>query len=140
MESFEFISDLYKDARGFRPSTSFMRAFDAQTTEEKQAQWDSLCDDLAQREAEEQSYQRAAQRDFETRIGGMVADYGITRGTAMRWDLDSFDTDIAGALAYHGSAIQEIEHYLYKQGLAFSLFPMYVAEIAAEFGLSEFAT
>jgi hypothetical protein len=135
MPNFDLIRDLHKDARGFRPSSSFMTAFEAQTPAKQQADWDSLLDELSEREAQERYMQLTAQREYETRIEGMVADYSITRATAIRWDIEAFDVDIKGALQYHKTAEQEIEHFLYNQGIAFQFFPMYVAEITSALNL-----
>ena len=140
MSAFELLSDLHKDARGFRPSASFIEAFEAQDEAKQQRRWDSLCQELKERECEEALMQMNAQRNFETRIEGMVADYGINRGTALRWDMKAFEVDIDEALQYYGCAAQEIEHYLYRNGLGFQIFPMYVAEITATLGLTEYAT
>jgi|GEM_PF-6498910 len=139
MSSFELIRDLHKDARGFRPSTSFMTAFEERGRIAQRVIWDSLCDELAEREADERARAVEAQCEFETRIEGMVTDYGISRATALSWDIESFEVDIASALQYHGSAVQEIEHYLYNQGLDFKVFPMYVAEITDALALTQHA-
>lgn len=140
MSAFELLGDLHKDARGFRPSASFMEAFEAQDEVEQQRRWDSLCQELEDREREEALMQMDAQRDFERRINGMVADYGVDRATALCWDTESFEVDIFQALDYYECVVQEIEHYLYRNGLAFQVFPMYVAEVAAAFGLTANAT
>ena len=129
---FELISDLHKDACGFRLSASFMEAFETQGEAEQHRRWDSLCQELEDREHQEAVMHLDAQRNFERRIEGMVADYNITRSVALQWDMDAFGVDIASALRYYGDATQEIEHYLYCNGLAFQVFSMYVTEIATE--------
>ena len=138
--AFELISDLHKDARGFRPGAAYMEMFNEQPFAEQERIWDSLCQEVADREAEDARYELNAQRDFEARIEGMVADYGIDRATALRWDMEAFEVDINEALQYYGCAAQEIEHYLYRNGLGFQIFPMYVAEITAALGLTEYAS
>jgi len=140
MSTFELIRDLHKDARGFRPSQGWMDYFDGLTDAAKKETWDSLCREMAEREADEARMELTAQREYETRIEGMVADYGIDRATAIRWDAEAFELDIEGQLEYHGSAAQEIEFFLYKQGIACKMFPMYVTEIAVALGLTERAT
>ena len=134
--SYELIADLYKDAMGVRPDTSFFDAFNAQNETDKAAQWDRLCDMLAQREASDAQQEINSQRVFETRIAGMVADYNITRATAFRWDMvafdvDVFDADLEDVVTAGKPAESEIEFYLYQQGIACKMYPMYVAEIAA---------
>jgi len=134
---FELISDLVKDTNGFCPSRAYIDTFMTKTPEDKQSTWNSLCDELSYREAETARQELASQRNYETRITGMVNDYSIDRATAIRWDLDAFDIGIDDALRYHGSAIQEIEHFLYNQGMSFQVFPMYVTEITAAIGLND---
>lgn len=134
--AFDLLSDLYKDARGFRPSASFMEAFTAQSYAEQKAQWDKLCEELREREYEEAQAELRAQREFEQRIQGMVADYGIDRSTALKWDMESFEINISSCTDYYCEAVQEIEHYLYLNGLSFRLFPMYVAEIDVAFNFT----
>lgn len=134
MTAFELISDLHKDARGFRPSAGWMSYFDGLSDVAKEETWESLCDELDQRERQEAIDELNAQRVYENRISGMMSDYSISRATAMRWDAEAFDVDIEGTTKYHGCADQEIEFYLYKQGIAVRMFPMYVAELTAAFG------
>lgn len=130
MNTFELISDLHKDARGFRPSQGWMNVFNGLSEMAKEETWDQLCRELADNELEDQRRELDAQRTYETRLAGMMADYGIDRATAIRWDAESFDLDVTEALEYFGSATQEIDHFLFKQGIAFSLMPMYNAEIS----------
>jgi hypothetical protein len=117
MATFELISDLHKDARGFRPSAEWMRVFNGKSDVEKEATWEALCNELAENEAENELREIAAVDAYNARINGMVADYGISRETAMRWDLDAFEVDISYISEYPGAATQEIEFYLWKQGI-----------------------
>lgn len=136
---FELISDLHKDARGFRPTADFYRYFESKTDAEKQIVWDELVEDLDNEIARRKILQAQALEAFTQRINGMVQDYGITRAAALRWDMESFDVDIAGALAQHGSAAQEIEHYLWNQDIEFSDMPPLVKEISEAVGLGVIA-
>ena len=123
--SYELISDLYKDAMGVRPDTSFFDAFNAQTETDKAAQWSHLCDMLAQREAEARSVESDARLVFNNRLAGMMADYSIDMATALKWDMDSFcETPLADIVPE--LRVQEIEHYLWTQGVAFDQFKFYV--------------
>ncbi len=131
MSAFDLIRDLHKDARGFRPSQGWMEIFEGLSDAAQEETWNSLCDEMAEREAEQARAELAAQREYETRIGGMIDDYGIDRATAIRWDAEAFELDTASAIQYHGCADQEIEFFLYKQGISTRMFPMYVAEITA---------
>ena len=56
----ELISDLHKDARGYRPDGGWMYVWENQTDKAKQVIWDMLCEELeanmaAQKEAEEKA-------------------------------------------------------------------------------------
>lgn len=135
MSAFDLISDLYKDARGFHPSSSFMEAFYDKPHAEQETVWNELCVELADREESERLYHLRSQKSFENRISGMMNDYGNSRQTALRWDIESFDVDVDAAIADHGIPDQEIEHYLYNQGIAFNMFPCYVEEIKSALGL-----
>jgi len=138
--AFELISDLHKDARGFRPSVDWMKAFTESSFEDQEAIWDSLNKELEEREARERDEEAHALAVFERRLEDMVADYNIDLPTALRWDMESFEVDINEALAYHGSASQEIEFYLWKQGIAFSEFPRFVALACEAFGLNQYGS
>lgn len=138
-DGFELISDLYKEASGFRPSADYMRSFDAQTAEEKEAEWNLLLSMMETREACDRESEARALDTYNTRIASMMNDYGISQATAIRWDMDAFDVDLGPAIEFQGGADQEIEHYLWRQGLAFSAMPQFVAAIKQEFGLAESA-
>lgn len=115
---FELIRDLHKDARGFRPSQEWMAVFNGLSDVAKQETWDGLVRELSETMAEDERLELEAVTSYNARIDGMVKDYGIDRGTAMRWDLDAFEVDIESAMQYHGSAVQEIEFYLWKNGIS----------------------
>lgn len=135
--AFELISDLHKDARGTRPTMDWMQAFTESTYEEQEAIWESLCDELEQREAERRADEADALAVFERRLEDMQADYGIDLATALRWDMDAFEVDIAGAIETFGDATQEIEFYLWKQGIAFDQYQRFVKIIKDAVDLRE---
>jgi hypothetical protein len=123
--SYELISDLYKDATGSRPDAAFFNAFVAQNEADKATQWNHLCDMLTQREADDRSAESAAKLVFNNRLAGMMADYAINLATALLWDMDgSCETQLTSIAPEHRP--QEIEHYLWKQGIAFDQFKFYV--------------
>jgi hypothetical protein len=123
--SYELISDLYKDAIGVRPDAAFFDAFNAQNETDKAAQWTHLCDMLTQREADDRSVESDARLVFNNRLAGMMADYSIDMATALKWDMDAFCGTSLTAIVPELRA-QEIEHYLWKQGIAFDQFKFYV--------------
>lgn len=138
---FDLIRDLHKDARGFRPSQGWMEIFNGSSDVAKQETWDQLEREMIEREDEDLRQERESVTAYNSRIDGMVADYGIDRATAIRWDLDAFEVDIEAAIQYHGTAIQEIEFFLWKQGISrFEFSTPLRDEIIQALGLSEHAT
>lgn len=136
---FDLIRDLHKDARGVRPGTFFMEAFNAMSEDEKQTVWDRLCDELEARQLETERREANALEQFESRLKGMMKDYDIDMPTALRWDMESFDVKVQTALEDHGTAKQEIEFYLWKQDLPFEEFPRFLAMACEAYQLNDYA-
>ena len=87
------ISDLHKDAMGFRPSESFWDFWISATPDEKQKEWDSLCN-LLEREIErEKAEQEIAIKRFEDLVEKTIASGARDRETALRWIMDASDCD-----------------------------------------------
>lgn len=133
MSAFELISDLYKDTYGTRPSASFLEAFSAKSLEEQTEAWEGLCGELDERETRDRANESIALATYNARIDGMMADYGINQATAIRWDMDSFEVDLSTAMSEHCNVDQEIEHYLWNQGIAFNAMPQFVTVIKSTF-------
>ena len=101
------VSDLHKDARGFRPSEYFWEEWTQMPDQFKQKIWDSLCEELSDTMAAEREAEAAALQAFTKRvIATQLAGAGDIR-TAIRWILEGegFD-DIdycygASYCAYH---------------------------------------
>ena len=93
------ISDLHKDAYGFRPDSSFWATFAVFNPIQKQALWDSMIADLNRSiEDEEEGYKMAAE-EFEARIDSLMHD-SPTRQDVVNWflraenhqnEIDSFE-------------------------------------------------
>ena len=107
------LSDMHKDAYGYRPRINFN---DGTWTQES---FDTFVErtGAALRFEIEESKIRDAERkaDFESRISGYCTDFGITRETAMRWDMDASDCD------------GDVDYYLYLQGMHRSDVPEFAA-------------
>ena len=79
------VSDLHKDARGFRPSEYFWEEWDQCGDDNRQAMWDSLCRELEETMAEDRRREAAALTRFTKRvIDVQLAGAGDMR-TAIRW-------------------------------------------------------
>jgi hypothetical protein len=93
--AFDMISDLHKDARGFRPSSSWLAAFRASTHAEQQAEWDSLIEEMEDSQKAEAEAQAKATAVFEARVADLIASGARDRITAIRWIADAEGVDLA---------------------------------------------
>ena len=89
----ELYSDLYKDARGFRPGDSGFEYWYSLTPEEKQVQWDGLIREMNQQMEEERLRQQLAINRFEEQVKSWVNIGAKTRENAIRWLHDAEETD-----------------------------------------------
>ena len=104
------ISDLYKDARGFRPGEYWLNQWNASTEEEKQTTWDSLIVELEEEIERVRQMEEAAIKDFESAINLNVALGAADRKTALRWmtSEEEFYND------------QCVEHWVWNQNILFT--------------------
>lgn len=104
------VSDLHKDARGFRPSVAWMHAWETSTDEEKQGIWDYLCVEMKESMDRERRMEREAIKDFESDINLNIALGAGDRETALRWMTqdEEFFND------------QCIEHWVWHRGILFT--------------------
>ena len=91
--TFELISDLHKDARGFRPSGDWFEHFNSLPESGKQRVWDGLCDELAEEDRLQQARQTAALARLITRIAAIRSTVaGATVQDAIRYLHNAHDT------------------------------------------------
>lgn len=83
------ISDLHKDARGFRPYCTWWKNWNTASNEDKQSIWDDLLDELAAETAHQRKLEEKAIQDFEDRIKVLVNMGAKDRDTAVRWIVES---------------------------------------------------
>lgn len=100
------ISDLHKDAYGFRPGQSFWGFWAASNPEQKQACWDSMIADLKQSMDEEAKEEAAAIVRFEDRIDNLMHS-GTTREKVIEWLMDAED------------ALGDIEYFEFLVGIPY---------------------
>lgn len=91
------ISDLHKDAYGFRPSESFWSTFAAFNPDQKQALWDSMIADLNSSIEEDRKLQEEAVVKFEDRVDNLMHD-STTRKSVVKWLMDA--DDVGGDVDY----------------------------------------
>jgi hypothetical protein len=100
------ISDLHKDAYGFRPSESFWSAFAAFNPDQKQALWDSMIADLKRSMEEDRVMQEEAVVKFEDRVDNLMHD-GTTRKRVIEWLMDADES------------LGDVDYFEYLNGLPY---------------------
>lgn len=89
----DVVSDLHKDAFGFRPDKAFWDEWAVSNDHEKQATWDWLLDALKVETENERVREQRAIQQFEQLVRkSMVAGAG-DRETALRWIMDASNCD-----------------------------------------------
>ena len=79
----DIVSDLHKDARGFRPREGFWNHWNLSTNDEKQAIWDGLLRELDERFAEDQRREREAVSRFDSGLELIQATMACEREEAI---------------------------------------------------------
>lgn len=105
----ELISDLHKDAYGFRPRGVYMQDWKDMTPGEKQAEWDHLCQLV---EAGEQARKLAEGEAYDhwcTHILKLTLEHGVSHAQAVKQDMRARGAD------------SDIGYYCYLLGLSFSV-------------------
>ena len=85
------VSDLHKDARGWRPREYFWETWEAASDEEKQVIWDGLCNEHAAEIEREKRQQERAVAEFEEQIARNLSYGAADRQQAIRWVVESLD-------------------------------------------------
>ena len=102
------VSDLHKDAYGFRPSSTWMRAWHEMDDAGKQEEWERLCDMMESEATAEREREEIAHKRWSQHITDMMSVNGISKSTAIRWDMQAMDAE------------GEVGYYCFKWGLAYS--------------------
>ena len=108
------VSDLHKDAYGFRPREYFWAEWNNSSDADKQHIWDHLLQDLEFAIDQEAQEQIAAINAFELEIVNALEVGAQSRQDAVRWIVQSLDLDDVD-LMYGGSAI------CYRKGLPYKM-------------------
>lgn len=98
------VSDLHKDAYGFRPREMFWSEWNNASNDEKQEIWDGLCKALERAIQEEKEQEEFAVTQFNDRVAKVIATGAPDRETAIRWIVQSMGLD-EHDLMYGGSYI-----------------------------------
>ena len=106
------VSDLHKDARGFRPHAAFMEGWNSSDDENKQAIWDGLVRELERHQAWEAIREREALSEFQGELEILIESGAGDRQTALRWMTETE--------TFHNS--QSVEHWVFRRGILFTDF------------------
>ena len=115
------LSDMHKDARGFRPSEAFWRMVDRMTDHQVRDLINGLQLEVDFSAAQEAAAELNCQREFESQIAVTIAAGAGDRATALRWMADAEGVDL--------SCSQDVEHFFYNAGIAMELWPAYMMEM-----------
>jgi hypothetical protein len=85
------VSDLHKDAFGFRPREYFWAEWKNSSDTSKQVIWDDLLDSLERANEWERAEQVRAVKQFEDRIELLMNMGASSRETAIRWIIESME-------------------------------------------------
>ena len=85
----QIVSDLHKDARGFRPSEYFWEEWDQCGDDNRQSMWDSLCRELEESMAEDRRREAQALENFAQLIIDNINLGAGSVETAIRWTLEA---------------------------------------------------
>lgn len=85
----DIVSDLHKDAYGFRPGKDFWELWENSTDDEKQAEWDYLIESCDRAIQEEQEQEKEAIERFEALVQKTIDSMVVSRETAIRRIMDA---------------------------------------------------
>ena len=105
-------SDLHKDVYGFRPSAIMMENWRAMNTKQKETLWNCLCEQLEDNMKHEKIAEEKAVAEFKERIEQAQVWGARDYFDALRW--------ITGCETFYH--IQDVEHFVWEQGILFTDF------------------
>lgn len=89
----KIISDLHKDARGYRPSVSWMHAWETSTDEEKQGIWDNLGEELSETLDRERREEARAALALTAQLEKMYELGATSEVQALKWIMEAEEFD-----------------------------------------------
>ena len=108
----DIISDLHKDAYGFRPSQRFFDDWATYTPAEKQECWDMLCTEMERSMKEQESAEAAALVKFRKIVAAQMQFCGVKWTKAVEYLCDAEGDDI--------DCEQGFDYFLWKQGIGYN--------------------
>ncbi len=107
------VSDLHKDACGFRPNRDWWANWNSSSEDQKQRIWARLCQDMDAELQRERSEQFRAQAAWEADLQRLIEVGARDRSTAIRWDMEAME-------ARHGDQL-DAGFYCHLRGIDYSL-------------------
>ena len=104
------VSDLHKDAYGFRPSQSWWAMWAAFNADQMQAEWDHLIEVMNESIEMERLEKERALAEFKALVQKTIELGAGDEETALRW-MTQDET------FYHS---QDVEHWVWNQGILFT--------------------
>ena len=108
----DIISDLHKDAYGFRPSQRFFEDWAEYTPAEKQECWDMLCEEMERSMKEQAAAETAALVEFRKQVAETMKFCNCNWKDAVRFLADAEGDDI--------DCDQYFDYFLWKQGIGYN--------------------
>jgi hypothetical protein len=112
------VSDLHKDAHGYRPTSLFWIDWNNGSNSYKQKMWNDLLEDHATEMESAANAEVAAINAFELEIATALDVGAVSREDAVRWIVQGLELDDID-LMYGGS------HICYRKGLPYSMSPIF---------------
>ena len=105
----ELISDLHKDARGYRPSQGFFDMWNESSDDTKQEVWDMLVKEMEENQKAESCIEAKNLVKFRKLLRSIMDTASCNWKTALRYLVESEGLDVNF----------ELDYYLWDQGIGF---------------------
>jgi len=106
----DIISDLHKDARGYRPREAFMEMWNESTPETKQDVWDMLCEEMEISMKEQEAAEATALVKFRKILRSVMDVASCNWKVALRYLVDAENLDVN----------LELDYFLWNHGIGFN--------------------
>jgi len=106
----DIISDLHKDARGYRPREAFMEMWNESTPETKQDVWDMLCEEMEISMKEQEAAEATALVKFRKILRSVMDVASCNWKVALRYLVDAENLDVNF----------ELDYFLWNHGIGFN--------------------
>jgi hypothetical protein len=105
------VSDLHKDARGFRPDEYFWEEWTQMPDNIKQKIWDNLCVEMEQSMEQQKADEAAALVEFRKIVAAQMAFCNVSWNKAVEYLADAEGDDV--------DCEQGFDYFLWKQGIGY---------------------